>query len=85
MSKNNIPKEAKHLFVLSMKIVTSYYNVKMLQNSGKIHILENTNFKLQNSLHVFDRDEGNENCRPVPYPALACGLCLLIWNLNAGK
>jgi len=56
-----------------MKIVTSYYNVRMLQNSGNIHILENANFKLQNSLHAFDRDEGNEHCRPVPYPALACG------------
>jgi hypothetical protein len=56
-----------------MKIVTSYYNIKMLQNSGNIHILENANFKLQNSLHVFDRDECHEYCRPVPYPALACG------------
>jgi hypothetical protein len=56
-----------------MKIVTSYYSVKMLQNSGNIHILENTNFKLQNSLHVFDRDGCHENFRPVPYPVLACG------------
>jgi hypothetical protein len=58
-----------------MKIVTSYCNVKMLQNSGNIHILENANFKLQNSLHVrvFDRDECHEQCRPVPYFALACG------------
>jgi hypothetical protein len=43
----------------------------MLQNSRNIYILENANFKLQNSLHVFDRDEYHEHCKLAPHPALA--------------
>lgn len=49
--------------------VTSYCNIKMLQDSRNIHIIENDNSKLQNSLHVFYR--GHRYFKLVPCLAVA--------------